>query len=102
MSLRRSTWGLDRAEHWSTRGVCRDMDPDLFVRPVGRPEAGLSEENEKAAWACHRCPVQPACLRDILRRRPIERPRSAVEGGWVWSATGEGRPAFPELARDAA
>lgn len=52
---------LGVAPEWQERGLCRQVDPDLFY-----PERGYSPEDAKAI--CRRCDVRAECLRYALDR----------------------------------
>lgn len=50
------------ASRWHERAACRDVDPDVFVIPKGRPGKKISE----AKQICAECPVKSWCLADAL------------------------------------
>lgn len=48
---------------WQDRGLCRDLDPELFYPPLEIESADQRNARERAAKAvCEACPVQADCL----------------------------------------
>lgn len=62
---------------WRRAAACRDVDPEIFYPPPGRPGSIVTSE---AVQICAGCPVRPACLADVMSwERPNE--RHGVIGG---------------------
>lgn len=62
--------GDDGDTSWMARGVCQEVDPELFF-----PREGANEKNQTARTLCESCPVLQAC-----RQYAIDRP--ALDGIW--------------------
>jgi WhiB family redox-sensing transcriptional regulator len=60
---------------WMSEGACRSEDPDLFF-PISASGASATEIR-RATAICHRCGVQPECLRYAL----INRVKHGIWGG---------------------
>lgn len=58
---------LDRrdAQHWQKRGLCNQMDPDLWF-----PEPQDTLGAEYAQALCGDCPVRHKCLQEALENPP--------------------------------
>lgn len=52
------------ADHWRSRSICRDSNPDLFF-PIGTTGQAL-EQIEAAKAICGECPVRQECLEFAL------------------------------------
>lgn len=52
------------ADHWRSRSICRDSNPDLFF-PIGTTGQAL-EQIEAAKAICAECPVRQECLEFAL------------------------------------
>jgi hypothetical protein len=66
---------IDRPTDWRARAACRRLDPEAFF-PLdpGGPEAAAARE------VCSYCPVQAACLADVMASEDPAR-RWGVVGG---------------------
>lgn len=52
-------------DDWWEHARCRDMDPDIFERPV-RAKRGSRAWAQGVKAICAACPVQPQCLDYVL------------------------------------
>jgi WhiB family redox-sensing transcriptional regulator len=66
------------ADHWRSRSLCRDSNPDLFF-PIGATGTALAQI-EAAKDVCRACPVTRECLEFALETNQ--------EAG-VWGGTTE-------------
>ncbi len=67
--------GIDVDEHWSTRSVCRDDDPELMW-PLPHDYAAI----EEARKVCKPCPVGIECLREGIELLDWESVRGGLTG----------------------
>ena len=66
-------------EHWSKRGACRTVDPELFFAADGMRTTDRRRREAEAKAICDTCPVQPHCRQYALNYRLIG----------VWGATSD-------------
>lgn len=60
--------------HWAEKGLCRNMDPEIFFIDA---DADADFPNPVALAACDRCPIQAACLNWAMETNE----RNGVWGG---------------------
>jgi hypothetical protein len=79
---------LERADSWSSRGLCRHEDPEMFFE---------ARHVDDAKAVCARCPVLTACQRDVME---FESGKSADwRDGVVAGLTAEERAELDPVAR---
>lgn len=80
---RHKSWGLDAADNWRERGLCR-TNPETFF-PLERNDRAAAE----AVAICHQCPVLVDCSKLTADLRPTH---------GVWAATTESQRQHKSLA----
>lgn len=67
---------------WRASAACAGVDPELFF-PISHTSHAGQLQIAQALNVCAWCPVQPDCLRDILRMPPHRRASQVIGGRWM-------------------